>query len=328
MIATIHERMIILYLKNKFVLLFTIICKFSALYSQDYINDLIQRGNQGDSKAQYELGILYLKGTNEVQTNFKKAILWLEKSPINKNCDVQYIIGKIYYDGRLGRRDHNTAFSWFKKSADQLYPKAIYKVADMYRLGEGTNYNVNAAYKYFKIGADLNDTLCIYELGICYEFGSGVNENQKEAYTLFSKAATYGLIDAEHKLAGMYELGVNEVVEKNCKIAIEKYTLCAKAGDRGAQFHLGEMHRSGRCDLKVDYKAALYWFEMCLQNNSGIDLESSAAFEAGKLYFLGNGVKKDKHKAAKLIKTAVNSGHIEATKFWDENNLQGYYKSE
>jgi len=326
MLMTIQMQNNFLFLKRKIWLFFVLCYQLSATYSQSNIDDLLQKGNQGDSIAQFDLGMFYLNGTKETPIDYKKAILWLEKSPINKNSQVQFNIGKIYYDGKLGRRDYNTAFLWFKKSGDQDYPKALFQIAQMYNLGEGTSYNVKMAYKFFKRGAELNDTLSIFWLGICYQSGSGVKENQKEAFNLFEKAASLGLVEAEYKLAEMYESGVYEVLEKNCEKAIEKYTLCARSGDRVAQFYLGKLYRSGLCDLKIDYNAALEWFEMCLTNNNGVDLEYAAAFETGRIYFLGNGVKKDKIKAAKLIKIAVNRGHIEATKFWNEHSLQDYYK--
>lgn len=76
-----------------------------ALYLKGYEKDYkrssywyYQAALNGDSDAQYELGINYIYGYG-VRQNFNKVIYWIKRSAENKNRWAQYELGNLYLNG-------------------------------------------------------------------------------------------------------------------------------------------------------------------------------------------------------------------------------------
>lgn len=75
--------------------------------------------NQGDAKAQYELGYAYYYGEG-VPENEERGIEWLLYSAKQGNADAQYELGAALYDENIKGSDKQpTVVEWLTKSANQ-----------------------------------------------------------------------------------------------------------------------------------------------------------------------------------------------------------------
>lgn len=54
---------------------------------------------KADMKAEYQLGLLYLQGTENLERNLTKAYYWLEKSAFQGNPYAEYALGLIFEHG-------------------------------------------------------------------------------------------------------------------------------------------------------------------------------------------------------------------------------------
>jgi TPR repeat protein len=109
-------------------------------------------------------------------------------------------------------------------------------------------------------------------------------------------------------LAATHEAAEAAVRTRDFAKAAELYLEMAKAGDKDAQFALGNLYRSGR-GVKKDYEQAFVWFSKAAEQG-----HVSAQYTTGTMYENGWGVKADTDKAREWYKQAADGGHRLAAK--------------
>lgn len=72
----------------------------------------------GDVKAQYNLGMMYLFGKGVAQDN-KQAFHWYQKAAEQEDASAQFFIGRFYEYGKGITKNDKQAVYWFEKSANQ-----------------------------------------------------------------------------------------------------------------------------------------------------------------------------------------------------------------
>jgi len=100
-------------------------------------------------------------------------------------------------------KDFNTAFSEFKKAAEQGNARSQSMLAAMYYDGEGTPVNKAEAFKWYKKAAEQGEAEAQHNLAIMYYSGEGTPVNKAEAFKWYKKAAEQGEAEAQHNLAIM-----------------------------------------------------------------------------------------------------------------------------
>ena len=91
---------------------------------------------QGDAKAQFNLGIMYERGQS-VPQDYKTAVKWYALSAEQGDALAQYNLGVIYDKGQGVLQDYKTAVKWYILSAEQGNATAQYNLGVMYALGQG-----------------------------------------------------------------------------------------------------------------------------------------------------------------------------------------------
>lgn len=80
--------------------------------------------NQGNSTAQYNLGVVYERGKG-VGANIPQAMIWYRKAAENGRPDAQNNLGVLYAEGRGIPRDLEKAYIWLTLSMAQGYRPAV-----------------------------------------------------------------------------------------------------------------------------------------------------------------------------------------------------------
>ncbi len=73
---------------------------------------------QGDARAQFNLGAMYLNGWGVAQ-NHAEALKWYRLAAEQGAADAQFILGFMYGTGRGVARDYVAAGRWYRKAAEQ-----------------------------------------------------------------------------------------------------------------------------------------------------------------------------------------------------------------
>lgn len=198
---------------------------------EEMFNEHLENAEAGEADAQYEVGIMYLKGQG-VSQDRDKAIQWLKKasdagnqqatSKLGRiqeqqdkfehllgraesgNLKAQYEVAMMYLKGRGIERDGKRGRQWLLKAADQGDAKATTRLGIVNYKGEGGTRNYQQALKLFNRVND-KSALAQYYLGEMYAHGQAVKKDYPAAIGWYKKAAASGFDRAHGKIINLEE---------------------------------------------------------------------------------------------------------------------------
>lgn len=145
---------------------------------------------QGYTNAQNNLGLCYEYGLS-VEQDEQEAVIWFRIAAEQGNATAQYNLGKHYDDGRCVKQDFKEAVKWYMKAAEQGHADAQYLLAMRYFQGLGVTQDYREAVKWFLRAAEQGHTRAQYELSLCYLYGQGVPQDQNGYEKWQSKRTEY-----------------------------------------------------------------------------------------------------------------------------------------
>ncbi len=134
-------------------LLILIACLAALAWAQaETIAEWRARAEQGDAKAQNELGVMYAKGRGMPQ-DYGEAVRWYRKAAAQGNAKAQYNLGVSYANGGGVPQDYGQAVTWYRKAAQQGHAQAQTNPGLMSDEGRGVPQDYVAAYKWLNLAA-------------------------------------------------------------------------------------------------------------------------------------------------------------------------------
>jgi TPR repeat protein len=91
---------------------------------------------QGDPIAQYNLGIMYDRGTGVLE-NDAEALKWYRLAADQNYSSAELNLGLLYYEGRGVPKNLDEAVKWYRRAADKGVSEAQFNLGAMYANGEG-----------------------------------------------------------------------------------------------------------------------------------------------------------------------------------------------
>ena len=76
------------------------------------VTQLMKRAEQGDSLAQFNLGLMYYRGQGVAEDD-GKAARWYRAAAEQGDTSAQYLLGLMYYKGEGVPKDYVLAHMWF-----------------------------------------------------------------------------------------------------------------------------------------------------------------------------------------------------------------------
>jgi SEL1 protein len=110
---------------------------------------------QGDSIAQYGMGMLYLLGAGDVPKDQGKALQYFKASAEQNYSPAQVAIAKMY----LEQNEIIIATRYFELAARQGHAEAFYYLAELSHKGIGREKHCGTAAAYYKIVAERVEVL-------------------------------------------------------------------------------------------------------------------------------------------------------------------------
>lgn len=120
--------------------------------AQRHIRTLINRAEQGDVRAQYELGKRYQYGS-DVAKSRTKAHHWLYKASEAGLPEAKYALAMFYQKYVKTTQGTRKSLLLLKKSADSGYAEAQYALGVMFQRGTIVNANPVEARKWLQLAA-------------------------------------------------------------------------------------------------------------------------------------------------------------------------------
>jgi hypothetical protein len=137
-----------------FVILLASASTLSMADTSDYIwNQQFAKkmglAEQGDAKAQYDVGKMLQKGQGTGQ-NSAEAFKWFSKAAKQGHIRAGYKVGAMYHKGEGVAKNNAQAFKWVKKAADNNYAPAMFYLGQLYARGAGTPKDLNKALGWYQ----------------------------------------------------------------------------------------------------------------------------------------------------------------------------------
>ncbi len=107
---------------------------------------------QGNAKAQYNLGLMYRKGQGVPQDD-AEAVGWWCKAAEQGDAAAQNNLGVMYKMGLGVPQDYAEAVRWWRKAAEQGHANAQYNLGLMYKNGLGVPQDEAQGYMWFNLAA-------------------------------------------------------------------------------------------------------------------------------------------------------------------------------
>jgi TPR repeat protein len=115
------------------------------------LEHLIQRAENGEPHAQFQLAHRYLKGDGVTADNII-ALQWFTRAAEQGNPNAQYNIAVMYLNGIGVIQDNAAAVEWFQKAANNGDAQAQFTLAIILFNGQyGVPQNTPQAYKWFTL---------------------------------------------------------------------------------------------------------------------------------------------------------------------------------
>ena len=115
--------------------------------------ELRARAEQGDAKAQADLGDAYALGL-DIQQDARAAVRWYRLAAEQGHAGAQNDLGRMYANGQGVPQDPRAAVRWYRLAADQGYADAQDNLGFMYATGRGVPQDDHKAARWYRLAAD------------------------------------------------------------------------------------------------------------------------------------------------------------------------------
>ena len=121
------------------------------------IAELRHTAEQGDAKAQFNLGVIYYNGKGVTQ-DYTEAIGWFRRAAEQGPAQAQFALGLAYAQGKGVPLDYPKAIEWYRLASGQGDADAQYNLGLMYTDGLGVPPDYIAAYTFLDHAIRPRDT--------------------------------------------------------------------------------------------------------------------------------------------------------------------------
>jgi TPR repeat protein len=124
--------------------------------------------------------------------DYKLAVEWFRKAAEQGDAKAQYNLGIAYDKGQGVAQDYAKAAQWYRKAADQGLTQAQNNLGILYKQGQGVPQDYAQAAGWFRLAAGLGFAQAQHNLGLAYRDGQGVKQDRGQALQWLQKAAGQG----------------------------------------------------------------------------------------------------------------------------------------
>jgi len=176
-------------------------------------NEWLPLAREGDSAAQFSLGVLYSEGLG-VSADYAEAARWYTLAAKQGVIAAQFTLGVMYAQGLGVVAEPAESARWYDKAARQGDSDAQFALGLLHSQGVGVKRDQTLAVEWFKQAAIGGLAVAQASLGLMYQLGQGVPQDDICAYSWFSLAAANGSNRAQAKRDALRKQMTLEQVER------------------------------------------------------------------------------------------------------------------
>jgi len=172
----------------------------SNTYLAETVKFIRDSAEQGDPRAQYNLGLMYAQGEG-VRQSFDMALKWFYLAANNGVPEAQYNLGVMYGDGTGVKQDDYEACKWYQMAVEQGLAEAQLNLGYMYFDGRGVPQDYEIAAKWWLQAAEQGKAKAQFNIGLLCDWGTGLRKNRESAAEWFYKAGLSYLKEGDQSKA-------------------------------------------------------------------------------------------------------------------------------
>lgn len=132
-----------------------------------------------------------LEGRGVARASDEQAIAFAHTRALAQqgNTKAQADLGQIYERGTGVMQDFTEAANWYRRAAEHGFTRAQILLANLYDEGHGVPKDAWTAVKWLRLAAMQGDAMAQFELGWHYLDGQGIPQDNIRAHLRFSLAA-------------------------------------------------------------------------------------------------------------------------------------------
>jgi uncharacterized protein len=218
----------------------------------------------GHWHSQYVMGV-WLKNGDVVDRDIEQAIYWFRKAAEQDHKKANFELGLLYMKGfdHIDRNIH-FAIAYLQKSIDLGVTEAYFRLGMIYMYEFEDNISNNEkAFDFWKTGSELGQGACSLHIGLCYKHGKFVHRDGIEAVRWFEKAVEQGNIHSLIELGHAYN--EDGVCPNQFEKSVNYYAEAYSEGSAEGAYWLGTMFEKGK-GLEKDYSKAFELYEYAGEN--------------------------------------------------------------
>lgn len=160
---------------------------------------LERRADDGDAKAQYQLGLRLTSGSAVTQ-DYRRGIEAFRAAAKQGHTAAQFMLGMAYYTGRGIARDSARARHWLTLAAKKDHPAAEYFLGKIFLDGDGVTAEPTWGMYWVGLAAEQGWPEAQYSLGVGLLSGLGNKIDRQLGFLWLSRAAAAGYAPATYLL--------------------------------------------------------------------------------------------------------------------------------
>ncbi len=129
----------------------------AALDDATAIQTLKPLADNGDARAQYQLGEIYERGV-AVPRSGAQVVHWYERSARQAYMPAERALGLLYLEGRLVPQDYDAARNWLERAAHDGSDRAQYELGKLLEHGYNRAPDLIMAYVWYDFAAAQGNT--------------------------------------------------------------------------------------------------------------------------------------------------------------------------
>lgn len=183
-------------------------------------------------------------------SNYTGALKQYRAAAELENPRAQYLLGRMYVQGKGTAPDQKKAVKWIQKAALNGYNAANFDMGLRYLTGDGVSGSSDKALKHFLRAAKKEHDLSMYFLGTAYTFGWGVQPDAGEALRWYRMARASGYPVHSNLLS---KSGVIEYMEDPSTLPdLQVNRLLNPSNHRDAKIIQRKLAQLGHYTMKID----------------------------------------------------------------------------
>ncbi|MGC9659562.1 hypothetical protein BFR77_08900 [Acinetobacter pittii] len=135
---------------NLFIIALLVGCSSFHSSQNSEFENLKSAAEQGDIRAQSQMGDAYLFGEYDLNVDYKQAFNWYQKAADQSDAKSQYNLAIMYLNGYGVKKDLSKSVEYYRKSALQGDADSQLQLGIRYLNGEGVETNIQTAKEWFQ----------------------------------------------------------------------------------------------------------------------------------------------------------------------------------